>query len=436
MKKKLIRLILNVFNVGIVNQDVLNIFNAAHSLDRKGIKVLLTPYSIVSQETEAEVKNKLSHSYILENIPDIKQLPKSILLNWKPDQDSKRTLQTALDYRAFISSNQYISWFGSKFAARVNVSGFRSYWRQETMRQLRIAYPNIFKGKVIELGGGTGLISCEISNFDETDTVYCLDYDDYTVENLMPLVQNSLSANVQKIKRVIGSYNTMDVDDGYFDAVVAVGAMHHSEDLDATMAESYRVLKPGGNFIISDYALTGSLNQEEYSVLTNLPLNECDAKQFEKTGETDGMQTNASISEHERPFYLYLAAAFNAGFNLTATFFDATKDNGGSLSRIWRRLRETFKTDCFYAEKPQERILGYDQYGNVRAFSLANEVRYPSYAKDAPSFIKLLLRRDDAGKPIYDNMVLKLQKPEKSEKRIVFQYPSGKKYHLPVSLDL
>lgn len=434
MMKNIMSYILKCLKISVMQKEVVEIFNAVYSLNMKTIKFPYISYCIVTQETKKKIKDKLTHNSIIESLPTKSQLPKSEVLNWRPELSDKLSLKTALDYRALISSNQYVDWFGNQFVARVNVSNGRSYWRLETMRQMRAAFPSLFKGKVIEVGAGTGLTSCEISTFDETEVVYCLDYDEYTVENLMPLVQSSLRANVNKIKRVIGSYNNINVIDNYFDAVVAVGSMHHSEDIQATMAECFRVLKPGGNFIISDYALTGSLSQEEYNVLSELPLNENDAINFEKNGNNNGMATNASISEHERPYYLYLAAAFNAGFNITATFFDATKDNGGVLGRLWRRTKESIRTAKFYEDKSNNRVHGYDKFGNVRAFSLANRLRYPSYAKDAPSLINLIFTGDYAGKPIYDNMVLKLQKPINTERRIEFEYPSGKRYCFPVQL--
>lgn len=435
MITKIIKSILHTVNLDVVNRDALIIFNKVYLRSDAGLKLPSLPWSIVSKSTGEEIRKRLSNDYIVGYLPEKNQLPQSDLLNWKPELDRQLTLQTALDYRASLSSNQYVGWFGAEFVAKLTVSNGRSFWRLETMRQLRAAYPTIFRGKVIEVGAGTGLTSCEISHFDETDEVYCLDYDNNTVENLMPLVQRSLRANAHKIRRVIGSYNNMDIVDNYFDAVVAVGSMHHSEDLDATMSECFRVLKPGGSFIVSDYALTGSLSQEEYAVLTKLPLDEKDASKLEETGSVAGMRTNETISEHERPLHLYLAAAFNAGFNVKATFFDATKDNGGHLLRVWRRVREVFKKGHFYSDVTSKRTLGYDSYGNVKAFGLSPAIRYPSYAKEAPGLFNLIVRRDNAGKPVYDNMVLVLQKPEKANKRISFQYRSGKLYHLPTLFD-
>ena len=93
------------------------------------------------------------------------------------------------------------------------------------MRQIRKANPDIFKGKVIEVGAGTGIVSSTLSNFSEIEQMHCLDYDEHTVENLMPLVQYSLGADTAKMTRIVGSYNNMEAADASYDTVVAVGAV-------------------------------------------------------------------------------------------------------------------------------------------------------------------------------------------------------------------
>lgn len=426
---------LRIFKLSILPKDYLQYYNILHSSTKTGLYIPATRYVLVKLALEQDIKKEISEKFIWENLPDKSQLPDTVMLNWKPESDRAQILESAVDYRAYISSNQYTSRFGSKLRARLAVNSGRSFWRIETMRQLRKANTDIFKGKVLEVGAGTALISCQLSLFPETSEIYSLDYDEYTVANLMPLVQWALDADGTKIKRVVGSYNEMNIEADSFDAIIAVGSMHHSENIEATMRECFRVLKPGGKFIISDYGLTSDLSQQEYSVWMNLPKAEKDAALLEKGASIDGMRTNKTISEHARPVYIYQAAAFNAGFNLSTTYFDATKDNGGRISRLWRRARESFKPVPFYGNIDKSRIHGYDKYGNVRAFRLTPEIRYPAYAKRAPSFFNLMIAGDHAGMPVYDNIVMVLDKPIKHSNKISFEYPTGNVYHLPVDLE-
>lgn len=438
LREKLLT-ILRTFNIAVLPRVYVSLYKKICGAQGNIFFLYLpcTSLAITSRKLEENIRKKITLEHVLKNLPAQHNLPHTEILNWRPELDNSRILNSAKDYRADISSNQYLHWFGSEFIAHLTVSIGRSFWRIETMRQLRKSDPELFRGTVLEVGAGTAQISSQISRFTEISKIYSLDYDEYTVKNLMPLVQSSLNAETSKIIRVLGSYNKMDLPTASIDAVIAVGAMHHSEDLDATMRECYRVLKPGGKFIVSDYSLTNTLSQEEYSVLMNLPKKQSDAAEFIRDPINPNIITNKSISEHPRPSFMYQTAAFNAGFNLDITFFDATKDNGGSLARLIRRLKDSIRVRGYYDfGSVSQRVHGYDSYGNVRAFNLAPRIRYPAYAQRAPSFLKLLFFGDYAGHPVYDNMLMVLTKPKKNNKKVTFKYPNGAIYNFPSKLDI
>lgn len=397
------------------------------------LKVPFVNFLLISQSNSKLFKDKINENSSAHSFPPKNKLPKTPLFNWKPLKDQTRIIASALDYRSEISANQYTLAYRNKWLGKVAISNGRSFWRLETMRQIRRANPNIFKGTVIEVGAGTGIVSSTISKFPEIKEMYCLDYDEYTVENLMPLVQYSLDADFNKIKRVIGSYNKMSFPDQEVNTVVAVGAMHHSEDLDATLRECYRILKPGGYFIISDYALTNSLSQDEYSMLANKPISESEAEKYQSTNSLENVKTNKSISEHARPLFIYQAAAFNAGFTVSTHVFDATLNNGGYFARIIRYVQSAKKSKTFFQKKINLREHGYDNFGNVHSFDMFTGVNYPFYARDKPSLFSLSLFGDKTGKPVYDNMVLILEKPVVKEKMLPFRYRNGNSFSLPVN---
>jgi SAM-dependent methyltransferase len=306
------------------------------------------------------------------------------------------------------------------------------------MRHLRKEIPGLFSGKVLEIGAGTGFISSSLSTYSETVEVFALDYDKYTVEKLMPLVQWSLGAETKKMVRVIGSYNKMQAEDNTFDTIVAVGSMHHSEDVRATFNECFRVLKPGGKFIVSDYVLDNHLRQEEFNGMMDMPLNECDVQSILDGQNNTKVKTNRTISEHGRPSYTYLSAAFDAGFNINANFFDATTQSGGYLGLVCRYAKALYLSIMnkkLLVEEKESRVFGYDVFGNVKSFSLLNKVAYPFYAKNKPGFLSLLLRGQNSSKPIYDNMVLILEKPIISdEPQFKYKFKNGSAYIFPVNL--
>jgi len=430
--KALIRSFLFFLRIGILKRYSLDVYNSIYSKSNYGFSIPFSDLVLVSKSTAKNINDILYENFSPESLPSKADLPCTPVLNWRPGKDEARIVLSAQKYREELSKNQYAAAFRNKMVGNISISNNRGYWRVETMNQLRMSLPGIFKGKVLEIGAGTGLVSSMLSKFEEVDEVFSLDYDAHTVENLMPLVQWSLGANTNKMHRVIGSYNNLECKDGEFDTIVAVGAMHHSEDIDATMRECYRALRAGGKFIISDYALTGSLTQEESSVMMAKPLSEDGAVILAAGGDVKKIRTNKTISEHARPAYIYQAAAFNAGFNVTINIFDATLDNGGRLTRLWRRVRDSAKTENFYSLNSGGRELGYDNFGNVRAFTMSEKVRYPVYAYGAPTPLKLFLFHDFLAKPLYDNMVLVLEKPCGDNKKISYRYPSGKVYEFPV----
>jgi ubiquinone/menaquinone biosynthesis C-methylase UbiE len=429
--KKLIRELLTIMHLGVLNKYALEVYRLMAGCSVVSLKIPFTFFYLVPLKAASAYKAKINEGGVGHILPIETELPETALLNWKPLEDRALVKKTALDYRTEISSNQYAQAYRNKWQGKLSVSSGRTFWRLETMRQIRRANPDIFKGKVMEVGAGTGIVSATLSNFDEIDEVFCLDYDEYTVENLMPLVEYALDADASKITRVVGSYNKMECADASFDAVVAVGAMHHSEDLLATMSECYRVLKPGGHFIISDYALANNTSQPEYSMLINKPISDAEAEKYEASGSYEGVRTNKSISEHARPLFIYQAAAFNAGFNVLTYVFDANKYNGQCMSRMYRRFKSILKANSFYKLSHDIKEHGYDAFGNVKSFVMSDEVHYPFYAKDAPSLLQLGLLGDKAGKPVYDNIVLILQKPLDNNEKLPFRYRNGKVFFFP-----
>lgn len=425
MIKRQLKQLLSVLNLGLIETAYYRAYRELHGGSASGLAIPITGARIVSKRYINDLNRDMESS-----IPDKKDLPKTPVLNWKRQEDRTLVKQTALDYRAEISSNEYASAYRSPLRGRMSVARARTWWRLETMRQIRQANPDIFKGKVIEVGAGTGIVSSTLSNFPEVEQMHCLDYDEYTVENLMPLVQHSLDAATTKMTRIAGSYNNMEADDASYDAVVAVGAMHHSEDLAATFLECFRLLKPGGYFIVSDYALTNDMSQHEYSMLMNKPISDEEAQKYFDSGSLDGVCTNKSISEHMRPLFLYQAAAFNSGFNVNTYIFDATTQSGGHLKRIQRYRRTAALGDNLFQQGTAKREHGYDGFGNVRSYSMDSPVYYPVYASHKPPLPLLVALGDRAGKPVYDNVVMLLQKPLGNKETYRYRYKTGKVYDL------
>ena len=375
---------------------------------------------------------KISSKIASENEPNSiehSRLQKSKKIHWNLNDDATIRF-SAQDFREVVLSPILNSYLCDKSNCISSISEGRSYWRVETMRLINDARPDLFLGTVLEVGAGTGIVSSMLSKLDSIDSVECSDYDEYSVDMVMPVYQWALNANIEKITRAVGSYNNIKSADNSYNAIVAVGALHHSENLLRTMRECFRVLKPGGSFVISDYALSNTLTQAEYNVMMDKPRDEQDAAKFEDTEVLDNIKTNRDISEHGRPICLYQSAAFQAGFDVDTYIFDANSNAGETGARLLRKMKAIKNV---YLEKSYvDRELGYDPFGNVKSFSMNNIVNYPYYASDVPTLIDLIINGDKAGKPVYDNMVLILKKPEIAGQKVAYRYSSGNMYRFPV----
>lgn len=99
-------------------------------------------------------------------------------------------------------------------------------------------------GSLLDLGCGSGLYFPSL--IDKAESLTGVDISSGMIKAAQELVDAKEYKNV--ILKV-GSSNSLDFPDESFDSVMAFDVLHHVEDIDLTMIEINRVLKPGGKFI-------------------------------------------------------------------------------------------------------------------------------------------------------------------------------------------
>ena len=105
--------------------------------------------------------------------------------------------------------------------------------------------PNGFKGKLLEVPVGTGVLSMPIwKGLPEADIV-CLDYSEKMMESARKRAKDYGITNVSFIQGDVGK---LPFPDECFDIVVSLNGFHAFPDKEAAYAETYRVLKKGGIF--------------------------------------------------------------------------------------------------------------------------------------------------------------------------------------------
>ena len=107
--------------------------------------------------------------------------------------------------------------------------GFDKSWRKQAAKKLN-------PGSVLDLGSGTGASYTDLINFDVT----ALDPD-----------EQMLSLNNFE-KKVVGKGEELPFKENSFDNVLCCFVWRNVSDTEKALSEVYRVLKPGGKFILLD----------------------------------------------------------------------------------------------------------------------------------------------------------------------------------------
>lgn len=169
------------------------------------------------------------------------------------------------------------------------------------------------QGVVVDVGSGTGVGAALLSQI-AFDKIYALEISEQFVVQIMPIVFNKLNADEQIIQRVVGDFNNIQLPNGSVDLIFDLDSFHHSEDLNVTLQECYRVLKPDGVIIVID---RGWDDNTPISYLDNLLDTDLNPKLKEKYRiPLEAKFTRRDWGEHEYRLMDWESFFYNNGFNL------------------------------------------------------------------------------------------------------------------------
>ena len=119
-------------------------------------------------------------------------------------------------------------------------------------------------GTVLEIGAGNGYMSIYIAKNREIEQVYVLEC---TQNGVDLLIRENFAVNKideDKYELVLGSFNSIPLIEK-FDFVLAFGALHHSANLQRTIDEVFKTLKPGG-YLIAQEPYTNDNTQNNFFI--------------------------------------------------------------------------------------------------------------------------------------------------------------------------
>lgn len=102
---------------------------------------------------------------------------------------------------------------------------------------------------VLELGCGAGYAMKLILDQTLVEQLVGLDLSPTVIRSAAIRNKNAIKAN--RAKLVQANVNSLPFHDGHFDRVFSIHTIYFWDDLSETLSEIYRVLKPGGYFIIT-----------------------------------------------------------------------------------------------------------------------------------------------------------------------------------------
>jgi ubiquinone/menaquinone biosynthesis C-methylase UbiE len=132
----------------------------------------------------------------------------------------------------------------------------RDFWDIEQLINGAFQYleeSGIFvSGNAIDMGSGTGVGAAILSKKSSLNQIYALEISEQFVTQIMPKIFIKFNAEMSKIQRVVGDFNKIQLPDESIDLIFDLDSFHHSEDLNFTLKECFRILKPNGVILMID----------------------------------------------------------------------------------------------------------------------------------------------------------------------------------------
>lgn len=176
--------------------------------------------------------------------------------DWSPTEDSFLKPKEIEIHESFHRS------LIEKYKSEDDIYSAHRYFRIRALNKA-IERTGSITGRVLEIGAGDGWCSAHLLKKYKLSEIFTMEISDAAAKELIPHVFNVCKVDSSIATGVKGSFNNIRKTN-YFDFVVAIGAIHHSENLFETFRNVYKSLKPGGWFIAQEPSMINSTKNKFY----------------------------------------------------------------------------------------------------------------------------------------------------------------------------
>lgn len=184
-------------------------------------------------------------------------------------------------------------------------------------------------GVGVELGAGCAAVSVELAKkYSSIEKIYAVEIVPEIVEYAaVGMIQ--LNDVVDRVIPVLGDFDSIKLESDSVDFIVEFDSLHHSFNLDRTVAESGRILKTGSQMLVIDRSHWNTSSRRRNELENQVYSNNWLA---ERGMDIDKKITRAENGEHEYLLSEYLAAFQKAHFSNVQWFF--LLDPGFSILKL------------------------------------------------------------------------------------------------------
>lgn len=181
-------------------------------------------------------------------------------------------------------------------------------------------------GAGIETGAGVGVFSASVvASCPAVTKLYALEIVPQVVNCLQePVISAIAGPAAKKVVRVHGSFDDIQLPTASLDFALELEALHHSPDLDCTLREIARVLKPGGYLLCVDRVCSNQMTNRERDYLLDYEYS--DAWKRANDYPVSETITRRQNGEHEIRQSEWEAGLARAGFSVERLCFTRTAD--------------------------------------------------------------------------------------------------------------